>query len=137
MPIAAFPSNWSAESVIPPACQQGLAAPLPAVLLPAARPRTASSGLSGTFAGCRGPVWSSWQPAGGAWLDDIQLFASVSLDRFDVWPGMVINHNCSFCIDIRVNKLNMLFRRLHNNIMSKQKVMCTFVIKALLETKPH
>lgn len=103
MPIAAFPSDCSAESVIPPACQQGLAAPLPAVLLPAARPHTASSGLSGTFAGCQGLAVSSWRPAGGEWPGDTQLFASVSLDRSDVWPGMAINHIYRLCLDIRVN----------------------------------
>lgn len=103
MPIAAFSSKCNADSVIPPACQQWLAAPLPAVLLPAARPHTASSGLSGTFAGCRGPALSSWRPAGGEWPGDTQLFASVSQDRSDVWPGIVMHYNHWFCCDIRIN----------------------------------
>lgn len=81
------PPHCKAESVILPLCQRTLPA-----LLPAALPRTASSGLSDTYASCRGPVWSSWQSAGGGWPGDTQLSASVFLDHYDVWPRAIINH---------------------------------------------
>lgn len=84
--VSAHP-HCKAESVIPPLCQQTLTA-----LLPAALPHTASSGLSGTYANCPGLVWSSWQPAGGGWPGGTQLFASVFLDHFDVWPRAKIDH---------------------------------------------
>ncbi len=81
------PPHCKAESVIPPLCQW-----TPAALLPAALPHTASSGPSDTYAGCRGPVWSSWQSAGGGWPGGTQLFASVFPDHCDVWPKAIIKH---------------------------------------------
>lgn len=76
-----------AESIIPPLCQW-----TPAALLPAALPHTASSGPSDTYAGCRGPVWSSWRSAGGGWPGGTLLSASGFPDHCDVWPRAIINH---------------------------------------------
>lgn len=79
-------------SVTPPPCPWTLAA-----LRPAALPRTASSGLSDTCAGCRGPIWSSWQPAGGGWPGGTQLSASAFLDHCDVWPERLMKHTSGSC----------------------------------------
>lgn len=77
-----------AESFIPP-----LRPLTSAGLWPAARPHTASSGLSDTSAGCLGPVWSSWQPAGGEWPGGTQLSVSVFPDHYDVWPETTMNQH--------------------------------------------
>lgn len=82
------PPHCGAESVIPPLCPLALAG-----LWPAALPHTASSGLSNTYASCLGPVWSSWQSAGGEWPGGTRLSVSVFPDHYDVWPERIIKQN--------------------------------------------